>query len=275
MNRALWRKAVSDAWLQLVISSALMILFCWVFVWFVSLFPVGAWRLFLSYLPDLFQPFLGVPVAKLATPVGQISILFVHVVTNIICVGWAVGRGSDPITGELSRGTMDLILSLPVRRVEVMIPPAVVAAAGSAVLAASILAGLAVALAFIKLEGPVTTKEFLPGAINLAAMTFCLTSITTLISSLSRDRWRTIAGGIAVLAVSFVIKMVARGLVARGLPYGWLNYLSFLSAFEPQELVLVPGAPALRYDLALLGVGLACYLAAAVVFSRRDIPAAR
>ena len=36
MNYALWKKAVSDAWLTLAVSSALLILFCWLFVWLMA-----------------------------------------------------------------------------------------------------------------------------------------------------------------------------------------------------------------------------------------------
>ena len=130
MNLALWKKAVSDAWLTLVVSCVLLILFCWLFVWLMSFFDVGAWSRLLNLLPDFVQPMVGVPMAKLASPAGQLSILFAHIVTILVCVGWAVGRGSDSIAGEIGRGTMDLILSLPVWRFSVMAVPAVVATVG-------------------------------------------------------------------------------------------------------------------------------------------------
>ena len=103
-------------------------------------------------------------------------------------------------------------------------------------------------------------------------MTFCFTGITTLVSSWNRDRWRTIslAGGFFIL--SLILKFVGRMWAAGG----WLRYLTFLSLFEPQELILVPspgGWPGLRYDAILVLLGLLSYAAAAVIFWRRDIPA--
>jgi ABC-2 type transport system permease protein len=105
-------------------------------------------------------------------------------------------------------------------------------------------------------------------------MTFCFTAVTTLVSSWGRDRWATVgvAGGFFIF--SLIVKLIARM---------WVNgkrlfALSFLSAFEPQELILMPdatGHAALRYNLTLLGLGLACYVVAAVVFNRRDIPGPR
>ena len=38
MNLAIWKKAVSDAWVQLLISSIILVLFAWVFVWMIKLF---------------------------------------------------------------------------------------------------------------------------------------------------------------------------------------------------------------------------------------------
>ena len=274
MNLALWKKAVSDAWLPLAVSSALLILFCWLFVWLMSFFDVGAWGSLLNLMPNFIQPMLGVPLAKLASPAGQLSILFTHVVTILVCVGWAVGRGSDSISGEIGRGTMDLLLSLPVWRISVMAAPAVVATVGAAVLAGSVLAGMGVGLLCVRFHNPPPFAQFLPGAANLFAMTFCFTGIATFLSSWNRDRWRTIslAGGVFVL--SMILMFVAR------IWHGgwWLGCFSFLSLFQPQEIILAPKPdiwPGFRYDVLLVLIGLLAYAMAAVVFWRRDIPAPR
>jgi ABC-2 type transport system permease protein len=271
MNPALWKKAVADAWLTLVVSSGLLVLFCWLFVWLMSFFNMGAWSSMLNLLPNFVQPMLGVPLAKLATPAGQLSILFTHLVTILVCVGWALGRGSSSISGEIGRGTMDLLLSLPVWRFSVMAAPAVVAAVGAAVLAVSVWLGLALGLLCVRFADPPPLGMFWPGAANLFAMTFCFTAITTLVSSWSRDRWRTITWAGGFFIVSLIVKLVAR-MWADG---RWLDRLTFLSLFQPQEIILVPEAgvwPGLRCDVLLIAWGLLCYAAAAAIFWRRDIP---
>ncbi len=274
MNRALWTKALTDAWRQLLVSLLLLTLFSWIFVWLMSLFPVGGVGIILKWLPGFVQSMVGVPLAMLASPVGQVSILYVHVVTLLVCVGWALGRGSDSVSGEIDRGTMDLILSLPVWRVTVLLAPAVVTTMGSMLLAASVQLGTILGLACVHFEQPVSASAFLPGAVNLFCMIFCFTAITTLVSSWGRDRWATIAIAGGFFIFSLIVK-----LIARMWPAGkWLFGLSFLSPFEPQELILMPahgGRVAMHYDLTLLGLGLACYVAAAVIFSRRDIPGPR
>ena len=274
MNRALWTKAVYDCWRQLLGSTLLLLAFCWVFVWLMSRFTVGALGVILNLLPGFFQAMVGVPLSELASPAGQLSLLYVHVITMLVCVGWALGRGSDSVSGEIGRGTLDLIISLPVWRVTVLVIPAVVTALGTALLAAAVLGGTMLGLACFHFEQPVHSIAFVPGAVNLFSMIFCFTAITTLVSSWNRDRWYTIgiAGGF------FVVELIVK-IVARMWPEGsWLFKLSFLSLFEPQELILLPdrgGRMAMHYDLTLIGIGLACYAVAAVIFNRRDIPGPR
>ena len=169
---------------------------------------------------------------------------------------------------------MDLILTLPVWRMSVVLIPAAVTAAGTVLLAAAVMLGTRLGLACVRLEEPVAVLGFLPAAANLACMTFCFTAMTTLISAGIRDRWMSFAIGGGFFIVQMVID-----LVARMWPEGkWLFKLTFLSAFQPQELVLTAGADSgagLRLDLTLIGLGLACYTVAIVIFNRRDIPGPR
>jgi len=274
MNWAIWKKAVGDAWLQLLICCLILVAFAWLFVWLMTQIEIGAWAVMVRAVPDFLRKLSDISVAAMVTPAGRLTILFVHPITLLVAVGWAVGRGSDSISGEIGRGTMDLILSLPVRRFTVMLAPAVVAAIGAFVLAGSLLGGIALGLASFEMSGDMTAMEFLPGTINLGCMTFCFTGITTLISSCGRNRWRTIiiAGGFYV--VSFIVEVVRQFWT----PGAWLKYFTFLSAYSPRSLILEPeqtGLLALPYNLTLIVLGLAAYTVAAIVLTYRDIPAAR
>jgi hypothetical protein len=155
-----------------------------------------------------------------------------------------------------------------------MAAPAVVTAVGTAALAASVWLGTWLGLRFVTFEQEVQPSRFLPGAVNLFAMVFCFTGITTMISSWNQDRWRTMGWAGGVFIVSTIIRIVTRMW-----PEGrWLDWFTFLSLFQPQELILMPerGAGlALEHDGALVGLGLACYAVAAVIFWYRDIPGAR
>jgi len=274
MNFAIWKKAVWEAWRSLLVCSVLLILFAWLFVWLMCQFPPGFFGRFLPFLPEFLQRLLDVPIALLATRTGELSILFVHVVTMLVCVGWALARGSASIAGEIGRGTMDLILSLPIWRPTLVVAPAVVAAVGSAVLAGSVCAGLGLGLLTVDVGEDLALSRFLPGAVNLFLMTFAFTGVTMLVSSWSHDRWHVMAIAGGVFIASLILKMVA-SLWSAG---EWLGYFSFLSAFEPQQIILMgkqAEPSAVECNVTLLGLGLACYLAAAAVLWYRDIPAAK
>ena len=274
LHLALARKAVADAWLQLAISAAVLVLFAWIFIWLMSLLTIGKWGTMLNLLPNFVQPLLGVSLKDLATITGRLTFLYVHLVTLLVVISWALGRGSDVIGGGIAKGTLELVLTLPVRRATVVLIPAAIATIGCVALAFSVWIGTWIGVKAVGFRGEVSMRQFLPGVVNLAALGFCLGGITTLVSSFDRDRWRTIwlSGGIFVLAS--IVKLISR-LWGAG---QWLKYASFLSAFEPQQLILV------RLDRwwltwefsgTLMVLGLLGYLAALVVFARRDIPVPR
>jgi ABC-2 type transport system permease protein len=306
MNRALWQKAVRESRVQLAVSSVLLVLFGWLLVWLMSLLPTVMIKGFMKQMmPKTTEALLGVPIDQMATYAGRLTVLYFHVITLLVCIGWAVGRGSDVVSGEINRGTMDLLLTLPIRRVEVVAVSAIVTAVGAVILALSVWIGTGIGLAttsppqemdpahLLPLRtgdpaplaasaldagsaprpAPVSLATFWPGVLNLAAMTFCLAGLTAMLSALDHVRWRTIwlAGGLFI--VSFAVKMVAK----LWEPGAWMLYLSFLTPFDPQQLIL--NAEATRglawwYDGTLLTVGLAGYAGSALIFARRDIPAA-
>jgi hypothetical protein len=75
----------------------------------------------------------------------------------------------------------------------------------------------------------------------------------------------------------FIASMIVK-MVARLWPAGWwLKYATFLTAFEPQQFILVRDHPAAAWgsNLTLMGLGLACFGLAGVVLTRRDIPVPR
>jgi ABC-2 type transport system permease protein len=284
VNPAIWKKAVSDAWRLLLASVILLVVFSWLFVWLMSQFSAHRLTFMLSFVPaalrDPIESMTGVHLELLTTPLGRLSTLYVHVVTMLVCVGWALARGSDSISGEIGRGTMDLVLTLPVRRATVMLVPAVVATIGALLLVFAIWLGTWLGLLCFRLDGPVALARFLPGAVNLFAMIFCFTGITTLISSWNRDRWRTMAWAGGVFILSLILDIVARsGQSEWWVKYfSWLQYCTFLAMFQPQRLILQAGETArlaAACDLGLIGLGLASYALAAAIFWRRDIPAAR
>ena len=272
MNRALWTKAINDA--KLLLAGLMLLLFGFdvLFVWLTSLVELGAFKYLLQSLPLQFESLIGVPFAKVATTAGRIGLGYIDPVVIFALVTWALARGSDAVSGEIGRGTMELLLAQPVSRLSLLATHAAMTTIGSALLAVAAWLGTYVGLRLTGLIAEADPQLFIPAAMNLFAATYFLAAATTLISACDNQRWRTLGIAGAFYVIELILKIVAR--MAPKL--SWLMYTTFLGAFEPQTLVVYPERAwqiSLRYDSTLIGLGLAAYVATAIVFHRRDIPA--
>jgi ABC-2 type transport system permease protein len=240
-------------------------------VWLSGLVPLEAIQNFVMFLPPELQALPGMPVQGLFTYAGRLSLAYVDPVVVFTATAWSISRGSDSISGEVGRGTMEMVLAQPVPRLSVLISHAGVTLGGAAVLALATWLGTCVGI--LVMETPqVTLMQFLPASINVFGLMVFLAGVTTLFSSWDTLRWRTIGLVGSFYALSLVVKIVAR--TAPHL--GWMINLSFLGCYDPQiPVVTVDRAWSIAFtnNGILIGLGLAAYVAAGVVFCRRDIPA--
>ncbi len=284
---SLVRYEFRESRLQLVLSALILTGFGWLFVWLVSLVKPGLWATVLEAAMLEFKflrKLIVVSPAQLLTPRGQISMLYFHIVPILVCMGWALGRGSQAVAGRIASGQMELLVASPLRRTELMLAPAAVMVFGAVILGLALWFGTWIGLLTIQFSDPPSAADFVPGAVNLSALTICLIGITTLLSSFDQDRWRPIWGTMAVMIIAAILK-----LVGQLLPGGeWVGNLSFLTAFEPQRLILEPNSawiapflPSVRiplcvwFNLVLFVIGFMTYLIATIVFIRRDLPVPR
>ncbi len=276
MNRTLWTKAIIEARLLFAASFLLVFSFMWIFVWITSLVKLGPLYDFLQALPSEISGVLGAPIDEVATVAGRIGLGYVDPVIVFTSAVWGISRGSDVVSGEISRGSMEMLLALPVRRLSVLLTHATVTIVGAALLATAAWLGTSAGVLTVDLGETVSPMAFLPAATNLFSVTFFIAGVATMASAMDSYRWRTIGvvGGFYVLGL--ILKVMSRTTDQ----LGFLRYFTFLGAYEPQRLITHTlhdtndaWMAALGYNSILLALGTAAYVVAAVVFSRRDIPA--
>jgi ABC-2 type transport system permease protein len=286
MTRVLLAKAMNDAKFLLASLAMLLLGFPALFLWASGKISLPAFAEFMTNaLPREWQKVWGVPISQVATPAGRAALVFVHPLVTTSAVIWAIGRGSDCVSGEIGRGTMEMLIAQPVRRATVYGTQAVMTVLGSALLAAAAWCGTAIGLDIAPLYKGLSTALYVPSAVNLFGLMVCVGGISAFASSWDSQRWRTIGLVSAVYIVSVALAILAN----MNESWGWLDYVTFMSAYKPQTMVALPdeawslvshrgpgGAASAGLgglQLVLLGIGAAFYTLGGIIFCNREIPA--
>jgi ABC-2 type transport system permease protein len=223
----------------------------------------------------------------------MLSVGYVHpLVLTIFCI-WAVGRASLALTGEIDRGTVELLLSQPVTRLQLVFAHFIVDLCTLPVLCLSLWAGTWLGtgvFGLLKIGAPINSQDlyvdprlFGPGLVNMAAFLFAISGYTMALSAAGRFRTRVM--GVAILAtlLQFVINVI--GQIWDGLAL--LRPFTVFYYYQPQRIILKREwtvdlsecwktnyhGPPVNVIEVLLVVGLIGYGMAVWTFSRRDIPA--
>ena len=136
MNSALWKKSINESRWLLLSCAVFMFAVHWLRVWISSFFSVSDLEGVFSFMPEMIEPLLPVPFSQMATSAGRIAVAYDDPIVLLLVTVWAISRGSDAVSGELNRGTMEMVLAQPVTRMGVLWTQALVTLGGAAVLAA-------------------------------------------------------------------------------------------------------------------------------------------
>jgi ABC-2 type transport system permease protein len=272
-NTAIWKKTWGDQRVLVLSLMALWIGFPWLYIWLSSQIPMPAFQdVLLRAIPKDWQRLSGVPFTEVATHAGRVALAFVDPVVVLAATVWGITRGSDAVSGQLERGTMEMVLAAPVRRVAVFVTQALATTAAAALLCTVLFLAVWTAIALGPWAGKVDPLRFLPAAANVFGLMVCMAGISAGVSAADSYRWRTVG----ILCGFYVFSILAKLVGRLSSPLWWVGYLSFLNAYEPQRLV-GDAAESWRllaqYDAVLIGVGVVAYAIGAVLFARRDLPA--
>lgn len=261
LNRVLIRTYIAQGWMLWGACAAALFAFVWVRVWVSSLVDMGQFRTIVEQFRE-FERFSPVGFDALFTHTGRLGMTFDEPIVILCTIIWAVARGSDAVSGELGRGTLEMLLAQPISRTQLLLSHAAVAVSGLALLALAVWAGMAMGIAnttvtetipppsiripFTAIEIPLAAGEpavvaypmsnvvdpltFAPAVFSLFALGFFVLGLSTLLSSFDRYRWRTIG---MVMAI-YVVQLVMFGLGKATERLDWLRGWSFFNCYRPQ-----------------------------------------
>jgi ABC-2 type transport system permease protein len=221
----------------------------------------------------------------------MLTVGYVHaVVMTILCL-WAVGRAAGAITGEIDRGTMELLLAQPVARYRVLLAHFCVDCVTIPLLCLGMWAGNWIGIGAVGLtEDPaqptapaIDPSMFGRALWNVGALVFAISGYTMWLSARGRFRGRVLGVAVLITLVQFLVNVVGQlwSTIAPLRPFTVFYY------YQPQQIILHHHWTVDLFALwntghligsvnvlaVLLAVGLAGYALALRTFCYRDLPA--
>ena len=261
MNRTLIKKSIRESYLLFLGCGSVLYVFCWVRVWITSRLEMGRFQNILENLPESWQKLSPVPISDLFSYEGRIAVTYEEPVVYLMMAVWCIARASDAVSGPLGRGTMEMLLSQPVSRKQVILTHTAVNVIGAMILAVIAYAGTHTGIQTTQvmqaappveiplfgidipftggapIETPmrdlVSPSHFIPAAVNYFGLGVFLIGLTTLTSSFDRYRWRTIGIAVGVYVLSSILELL--GLAVEG--FEWVKAFTFFAAYEPVRFV--------------------------------------
>ena len=269
MFRLLLKKAFLESWLLLASCGVMVFAFCWTRVWIVTRFELQRFQGFLDQLRQ-FEQFMPVPLEQVLTYPGSLALTFDEPVLILCVLVWSISRGSDVVSGELGRGTLEMLLAQPISRLKLLFAHSLLSVFGVALLSSlawlGLLAGIrtnnvretvqtgaSIELPFLNIKIPIMAGGeetvlvplsdrvdpfiFLSPCLNLFAFALFILSLSTLLSAVDRYRWRTIG-----LVVGFYVLELLIFLLAKATPStAWCHALTFFTLYQPDGIVHLIG----------------------------------
>lgn len=216
---------------------------------------------YLDNLPEAIRNIVG--AEDYSSPVGYLQGEFFNTMGPLLILIFTIGAGSRAIAGEEEAGTLDLLLSAPVRRRQVLWTKAVAIVASAAFLGvvAAVVVGAVGPL--FDLSVPFGDVAAACAMLTLLGVAFGAVAFAVGAATGHRTVANAVAGGLAVVAL--IVN-------ALGPTVDWLRPLRPYSPFRwYQEPGLLTSGLHGPNVVVLTGIAIACYAIAFVTFDRRDL----
>ena len=268
MNRGLLTKALREVWFGTLLFGMALFLIEFVF----SIVLPRYMEQFTSQLNQIpffrtiVKALIGVDVGEQIGPLAFISIAWVHPVPLALMWAHEIIFCTRTPVGEIDRGTIDVVLSLPVSRWQTYITETVVWLGTGVVIISLALVGNLCGTWTLPVDRRPEFFDLIRVVANLFAVYLAVGGIAYLVSSFSDRRGRAVGAIFGVVLASFFMSFIVQfSESAQG-----FSFLSLLHYYRPFEIIQSNGWP-LGDIAALASVGFVGWLLGGIIFSRRDI----
>jgi ABC-2 type transport system permease protein len=213
-------------------------------------------------MPPAIRAMMGEEI-DLSTAAGYLDLRMFTAIAPIIFLVYAIGRGNGAIAGEENRGTMDLLLSQPVKRWRIVVENALAMLVGLSVVGIAIWGGLVVGALIMDVEFSLTRAGLATGMGVLLGMTH-----GTLALALGGHTGRT---GLTI-GVSAAVGIAGYFLQTLASLVDWLEPFQILSPFHYYigQSTMLQGFNG-THALILTIISVALVAVGVLAFQRRDV----
>jgi ABC-2 type transport system permease protein len=262
IKKTLRQKYFAECWFLLLFIAIGVLLFCWLRVHVVGELDTTQFKQIIDLLPKNWRKFATVDFDWLVSYLGRTSTTLDEPMLVMLVSGWMIVRGSDVVSGELSRGSMEMLMAQPVSRKSVYWSHAAWTIFGAAILVLIAWLGMSIGiwltsveektfpeLNFFFYQVPMTFLEpisrsipmsrevnpcyFLPGLVNLFTLAVFIGGFSAWCSSWDRYRWRTLGIVCAFYFSNAGVKILA--MASDSLK--WIEYLTPFGFYSPTNAI--------------------------------------
>ncbi len=219
---------------------------------------------FIDVLPTFIKTALGGQMLQAGNLPGLILIGYQHPLVLFLYMLFAVGVPTTLLTGEVQRGTMELILSRPVTKPQVYACAVMLTLAGMFALVVMMFLGTVAATRLYDFGQPIPLDLFFRIAVNGGLVAGAAGSVALLVAGALAGRTRAMSVTVVFLVLDYFAWIVAQ----------WWPRLDFLKPatlfYYSSSVKLGHGWP-LGDILVLLVIILAASITGGIIWQRRDL----
>lgn len=221
----------------------------------------------IPWIRRLVASLAGADVLEFTKPEGWLSIVFNHPLIWTILVAFTLTLSSGVLSGEVDRGTMDMLMTLPVSRAAIYCSNSLALLIMMLPICWAVWLGAYLGVSLTNLAG-VRMHLLAMVTCNLCAALVAVSGLSMAASGCSNRRTVAVLGVFLAVFYGFVINFL--GTLWPALEP--LAFTSFLNYYAPL-VIIRDEAFAWKNMLILLGIGGTFWLVGLVIYTRRDIPA--
>lgn len=268
ISLGLMRKTFREAWPVTLACGLGMLVFEAMLAYILPTFReelADRW-LAVPFIQNILKGLLGTEMSDGIGPEMLNSFPWVHpFILALLCAHILTSSTRLP-SGEIDRGTVDLLLGLPVSRWRLYVCESVMWFLGGLILLAMGIAGSRIGALLVGSADRLETSRLELVILNLLCLYLAVSGLTCAVSSFCDRRGRAIAVAFGTVLSSYLINILAQFWE----PMREILFLSLLHYYRPLQVMTDSTWPLTDMGV-LLGIALSSWLIGGIVFARRDI----